>query len=319
MSMYEKFFGLRANPFRINPDPRYAFMTPTVREALAGMTYGIQTRKGIVVLTGEVGTGKTTLLNMVMQWLQRQRATTAFVFNTRLTVNDLLEYVMADFGIRCESRSKGALLMQLNRWLLERHHAGEPAVLVVDEAQNLSSEVLEEIRLLTNMETCTEKLLQIVLSGQPELEAKLQHPLLRQLRQRITLHCRTSRLSLEETHGYITQRLSIAGANGKEYFSPEAIERVYNNAEGIPRLINVLCDSALVSAFVDNQLPVLPHVIDDVGREFRMSSQIASIQRADAMSDENFPDSDRLVQDLANSWDGRRQRPAMYMESKGTI
>lgn len=316
--MYEKFFGLKANPFRINPDPRYAFMTPTVREALAGMTYGIQTRKGIVVLTGEVGTGKTTLLNMLMQWLQRQRAATAFVFNTQLSVNDLLEYVMADFGIPCESRSKGALLMQLNRWLLERHDAGEPVVLVVDEAQNLSSVLLEEIRLFTNMETYTEKLLQIVLSGQPELEVKLQQPILRQLRQRIALHCRTNRLSHEETRGYIAQRLLIAGANGKEYFSPEAIERVHVNAGGIPRLINVLCDNALISAFVDGRLPILPHVIDEVAREFGLSGEPAATQSVEAASCENFSDADRLTQDLANGWD-RRQHPAMYMESKGTI
>jgi general secretion pathway protein A len=317
--MYEKSFGLKANPFCINPDPRYAFMTPTVREALAGMTYGIQTRKGIVVLTGEVGTGKTTLLNMLMQWLRRQRAATAFVFNTQLTVNDLLDYVMADFGIHCEARSKGALLMQLNRWLLERHDAGEPVVLVVDEAQNLSSALLEEIRLLTNMETCTEKLLQIVLSGQPELEAKLQDPLLRQLRQRIALHCRTSRLSLQETRSYITQRLSIAGANGKEYFSPEAIERVYNSAGGIPRLINVLCNNALISAFVENRLPVLPHVIDEVAREFGVPGQVASMQSADAVPRESSFNPDRPVQDLATSWDRRRLQPTMYLESKGTI
>jgi general secretion pathway protein A len=312
--MHEKFFGLRENPFRINPDPRYAFMTTSAREALAGMTYGIQTRKGIIVLTGEVGTGKTTLLNMLMQCLRKQRAATAFVFNTQLSVNDLLDYMMADFGIPCESRSKGQMLMQLNRWLLDRHYAGEPVVLVVDEAQNLSPQLLEEIRLLTNMETSTEKLLQIVLSGQLELEIKLRHPLLRQLRQRVTLHCRTSRLSMEETRGYIAQRLLVAGANGKELFSAEAIERVHMYACGIPRLINVLCDHALIVAFADNRAPVLPHVVDEVAREFGVSG--GEPEASDAVLQENSLEIDALLQDLVKSWNRGRQRSPVNVEPK---
>jgi general secretion pathway protein A len=316
--MYEKSLGLKENPFRINPDPRYAFMTAGMREALAGMMYGIQTRKGIIVLTGEVGTGKTTLLNMLMQWLHRGRAATAFVFNTQLRVDDLLDYVMADFGIHCEFRSKGAMLMCLNRWLLDRHQAGEPVVLVIDEGQNLSSELLEEVRLLTNMETSTEKLLQIVLSGQPELEIKLQHPLLRQFRQRIALHCKTSPLSLEETRGYIAQRLRIAGSNGKEHFSVEAIERVHNYAWGIPRLVNVLCDNALISAFVDNEPCVLPRMVDQVAREFRLSGKTACLAPADVTLRDNFSDTDDLVQDLLKTWDRSRGR-SFYSEAKRTI
>src|SRR3989440_521957 len=222
--MYEKFFGLKENPFRINPDPRDAFLTLSAGEPLAGMTYGIQTRKGIILLTGEAGTGKTTLLNMLMKWLHHQRAATAFVFNTQLNVNDLFEYLMADFGIYSESRSKADMLMKLNRWLLDRHQAGQLAVLIVDEAQNLSAELLEEIRLLTNLETSSEKLLQIVLSGQPELELKLREPRLRQLWQRITLRYRTTQLSPAETRSYIEERLRIAGANSEPIFSPEAIE-----------------------------------------------------------------------------------------------
>ncbi|HKV61573.1 MAG TPA: AAA family ATPase [Candidatus Acidoferrum sp.] len=312
--MYEKFFGLSENPFRINPDPRYAFMTLSAREALAGMTYGIQTRKGIIVLTGEVGTGKTTLLNMLMQLLRKQRAATAFVFNTQLSVNDLLDYMMADFGIQCESHSKGQMLMRLNRWLLDRHYAGEPVVLVVDEAQNLSPQLLEEIRLLTNMETSTEKLLQIVLSGQLELEIKLRHPLLRQLRQRVTLHCRTSRLSMEETRGYIAQRLRVAGANGKELFSSEAIERVHMYACGIPRLVNVLCDHALIIAFADNRAPILPHVVDEVAREFGVSA--GEPEGSDAMFQGNSLETDALLQDLVKSWSRGRQSSPVNLEPK---
>src|SRR6266851_668449 len=173
--MYKRFFGLRENPFNVNPDPRYLFLTPRTQEALAALTYGIKSRKGIILLTGEVGTGKTTLLNKLLDWLRQEQAATAFIFNTQLTISELFDCLMADFGIPCESRAKSNVLMRLNLWLLERYRAGELAVLVVDEAQNLSPELLEEIRLLTNMETSTEKLLQIVLSGQPELEEKLKH------------------------------------------------------------------------------------------------------------------------------------------------
>src|SRR6267378_2955250 len=268
--MYKKFFNLRENPFNINPDPRYLFFTPSAQEALAGLTYGMQTRKGIVLLTGEVGTGKTTLLNKLLDWLHRMQAATAFIFNTQLSASELFDCILADFGIRPESCTKGGMLLRLYRWLLARHQAGELAVLVVDEAQNLSQQALEEIRLLTNLETPSEKLLQIVLSGQPELEEKLRHPQLRQLRQRITLRCRTSQLSLAETRGYIAERLHIAGANGEPVFSPEAIERICDYARGIPRVINILCEHALINAYVDQQKPVPAQIIDEVAREFEL-------------------------------------------------
>ncbi len=260
--MYNEFFNLRENPFKVNPDPRYLFFTPSALEALATLTYGIQARKGIVLLTGEVGTGKTTLLNKLLDWLHERQAATAFIFNTQLSVSDLFDCLTADFGILPASRTKGEMLLRLNRWLLERHQVGQLAVLVVDEAQNLSPQALEEIRLLTNLETSSEKLLQIVLSGQPELEEKLGHPQLRQLRQRITLRCRTSQLSLAETRGYVAERLHIAGANGDPIFSTEAIESIYNYARGIPRVINVLCEHA--------QKPVPAPLIDEVAREFEL-------------------------------------------------
>src|SRR5260370_6546053 len=268
--MYQKFFNLRENPFNVNPDPRYLFFTPSAQEALASLTYGIQTRKGIVLLTGEVGTRKTTLLNKLLDWLHERQAATAFIFNTQLSVSDLFDCLMADFGILPASRTKGEMLVRLNRWLMERHQVGQSAVLVVDEAQNLSPQALEEIRLLTNLETSSEKLLQIVLSGQPELEEKLGHPQLRQLRQRITLRCRTSQLSLAETRGYVAERLHIAGANGDPIFSTEAIEGIYNYARGIPRVINVLCEHALINAYVDQQKPVPAPLIDEVAREFEL-------------------------------------------------
>jgi len=268
--MYQRFFGLRESPFNVNPDPRYLFMTRQIQEALAGLTYGIQNRKGFILLTGEVGTGKTTLLNRLLDWLRGQRVATAYIFNSRLEVNHLFDYMMADFEIPCESREKSQVLLRLNTWLLERYRAGETAALIVDEAQNLSPEVLEEIRLLTNLETATEKLLQIVLTGQPELEEKLKLPQLRQLRQRITLRCHTAPLSLEETFGYIAERLRIAGANGEPIFSKEAIQTVHVYSRGIPRVVNLLCEHSMINAYVDSLRPVPAHLVEEVAREFQL-------------------------------------------------
>jgi general secretion pathway protein A len=266
--MYKKFFGLKENPFNVNPDPHYLYLTQHTQEALACLTYGIETRKGFILLTGEVGTGKTTLINKLLEWLHKERVCTAFVFNPRLSVSQFFDFMMADFGIPCEARQKGQMLMKLNQWLLERYQAGERAVLIVDEAQNLSPQMLEEIRLLTNLETSTEKLLQIVLAGQPELEQKLNQPQLRQLRQRITLRAKTLQLSVEETRGYIQERLRIGGAENTDIFSPEAIVAVHRFARGIPRVTNLLCEHSLVSAFVDHRNPVPPEIVEEVARDF---------------------------------------------------
>jgi general secretion pathway protein A len=266
--MYKQFFGLRANPFSVNPDPRFLFLTRHAQEALACLTYGIQSRRGFVLLSGEVGTGKTTLLNKLLDWLRGQRVATAFIFNSRLDVPELFDYMLTDFGIHCESRLKSQVLLHLYQWLLDRYRAGETAVLIIDEAQNLSTEALEEIRLLTNLETATEKLLQVVLAGQPELEQKLKTPRLRQLNQRITLRCQTRPLSAEETSAYVVQRLQIAGSNGHVIFNNDTLEAVHKYARGIPRVINLLCDHALLSAFVDKQTKVGPELIAGVAREF---------------------------------------------------
>jgi len=274
--MYKEFFGLRANPFNVNPDPRYLFLTRHTEEALACLTYGIQSRKGFVLLTGEVGTGKTTLINKLLEWLRLQQVATAFIFNSRLNVPQFLDYMMADFGVACDSRSKSQILLRLYNWLLDRYRAGETAVLIVDEAQNLSDEVLEEIRLLTNLETFTEKLLQIVLVGQPELELKLRQPHLRQLRQRLTLRAKTHPLTLEETHAYIVQRLRIAGCNGRTIFAPPSMDAIHRYAGGIPRVINLLCEHSLVSAFVDQQPLISPEIVDAVARDFDMNDTVAA-------------------------------------------
>jgi general secretion pathway protein A len=274
--MYKEFYGLRANPFNVNPDPRYLFLTRHTEEALACLTYGIQSRKGFVLLTGEVGTGKTTLINKLLEWLRLQQVATAFIFNSRLNVPQFLDYMMADFGIPCDSRAKSQILLRLYNWLLDRYRAGETAVLIVDEAQNLSDEVLEEIRMLTNLETFTEKLLQIVLVGQPELEQKLKLPQLRQLKQRLTLRAKTHPLTLDETKAYIQQRLRIAGSNGNQIFEPEAMISVHRYSSGIPRVINLVCEHCLVSAFVDQQKVIGPSVVDNVARDFDLGDNTSA-------------------------------------------
>jgi general secretion pathway protein A len=266
--MYKKFFGLKESPFNVNPDPRYLYLTRHAQEALACLTYGIETRKGFIVLTGEVGTGKTTLINKLMEWLRQERVSTAFVFNPRLSVTQFFDFMMADFGIPCDTTMKSQVLLRLNHWLLDRYRAGERAVLIVDEAQNLSLQMLEEIRLLTNLETTTDKLLQIVLAGQPELDDKLNQPELRQLRQRITLRARTCPLTIEDTLGYIQERLRIAGADGQEIFTSDAIATIHQFARGIPRVTNLLCEHSLINAFVDQRRPVPTEIVDQVVRDF---------------------------------------------------
>ena len=219
-----------------------------------------------------MGTGKTTLINKLLDWLHKENVSTAFVFNPRLSVSQFFDFMMADFGIPCESRQKGQMLLKLNQWLLERYQAGERAVLIVDEAQNLSPQMLEEIRLLTNLETSTEKLLQIVLAGQPELEQRLNQPDMRQLRQRITLRAKTRQLSLEETQAYIQERLRIAGADNPDIFSPEAVAAVHHYAHGIPRVTNLVCEHALISSFVDQRNPVTAEIVEEAARDFELDT-----------------------------------------------
>jgi len=299
--MYESFFGLKENPFRGNPDPRYLYLTKEIEEASAGLMHGIKTHKGFVTLIGEVGTGKTTLLNRLLDWLNQQQMRTAFVFNSRLNTTQLLEFVLAEFGIPCESRSKSQQLMKLNHWLLERHNTGETAVLIIDEAQNLTYPVMEEIRLLTNLETATDKLLQIVLSGQPELEEKLKLPQLRQLRQRISIRCKTSPLTNTQTHEYIAERLGIAGANGRPIFSKEAIELVHKYAHGIPRVVNLMCEHALTTAYVEEQRPIGSPIVEEIARELELD-KIAPIAPPGTLTvSQDVYNSESFVQNLGEA------------------
>jgi type II secretory pathway predicted ATPase ExeA len=277
--MYRHFYSINDFPFGACPDPRFLYKMPHVQEALACLQYGIASRKGFVVLTGEVGTGKTTLLKSVLSSFTDRRISTAFVFNPRLDTLDFLEFVLADFGIPTNPRgrpgmpqTKSGMLMQLNRWLIDRFRNGELCAIVVDEAQNLSWELLEEIRLLTNLETSSEKLVQIVLSGQPELEEKLRDPSVRQLRQRISLWCRTRPLTFDETKAYVTNRLRLVGAT-QPIFSPDAVQVVHQYSKGIPRIINLICEHSMISAYVEQIKPIPPRIVESVCKELDLDSQ----------------------------------------------
>jgi type II secretory pathway predicted ATPase ExeA len=270
--MYNAFFHLHTSPFGTSPDPRFLYMMPHTREALACLEYGIAARKGFTVLTGEVGTGKTTLLKRALASFAGRRIATSFVFNPRLEVLDFLEFVLTDFGITPATRTKSGMLLQLNRWLIERYRMEETCVVVVDEAQNLSWELLEEIRLLTNLETSSEKLLQIVLSGQPELEEKLRHPSVRQLRQRVALWCRTLPLNEKQTTAYVGERLRLAGAK-EPIFTPEALSLVHRYSRGIPRIINLLCEHSLIVAYVEQTQQVTPQMVEGVAVELELETQ----------------------------------------------
>lgn len=306
--MYKAFYGLKENPFNVNPDPRFLFLTKQIEEALTGLMYGIQTRKGFITLTGEVGTGKTTLINRLLDWLHHRKARTAFLFNSRMNSSQLFDFILSEFEIQCESKSKSQQLLKLNQWLLERYRAGETVVLIIDEAQNLTFPVLEEIRLLTNLETSTEKLVQIVLSGQPELEEKLKLPQVRQLRQRIMLRCRTSPLTSEQTHEYIKERLRIAGASGDAIFSDAAMDTVHLFSLGIPRVVNLLCEHSLVNGFVEQQKPIEPKIVEEVAREFQLD-EVEPVAPPNAKTDSEVYSSEAFLQNLGEALSRFRLSP----------
>jgi len=250
--MYLTFFGLTDRPFNATPDPRFLYMSPGHREALAQLLYGTQERKGFIVLTGKVGTGKTTLLHTLCQRLNGQSAI-AFVVNSTLPFDELLEYVLEDLGIKQKGGSRAQRLIALNNFLIERERGGQNTILIVDEAQNLDVATLEQIRLLSNFETPKSKLLQILLVGQPELKARLNLPELRQLKQRVGLRCQIPSLTLEEARAYIRTRLRIAGGRDLGLFADSAVDRISAYSGGIPRLINTVCDHCLLFGYADQK------------------------------------------------------------------
>jgi general secretion pathway protein A len=246
--MYERFYGFAEKPFNATPDPKFLFMTPSHREALAHLMFGVQEQRGFLVLTGEVGTGKTTLLNTLLRRID-DSTKVAFIHNSTLTFDEILEYMLRDFGIADPGGSRVQRLMALNAFLIERCRAGLKTVVLFDEAQNLEPPILEQVRLLSNFETATDKLLQILLVGQPELKSKLQLPQLRQLKQRVGLRCSIRPLTADETKEYIRTRLRIAGAQDLKIFEDRAVQRIAEYAGGIPRVINMVCDHCLVSGY----------------------------------------------------------------------
>jgi general secretion pathway protein A len=271
--VYADFYGLKELPFALTPDPRFIYFTPSHTEVMANLHYGIESGKGLVVVTGEVGTGKTTILRWMMQRLD-PTVLVAYIFNPRLSVTEFYQHVAALLDVQ-KWETKPELLVALGQALESRHARGLRTVLIIDEAQGLSPSVLEEIRLLSNFESDTAKQLQIVLTGQPELRDVLNNPDLRQLKQRIALRCVIKPLpTVEDTDRYITSRLLVAGAAHTDIFSADAIACIYRCSEGIPRNINNLCDNALLAGYAEGELTIGRSIIEEVAENFDMLPRV---------------------------------------------
>ncbi len=269
--MYKSFYNLQRNPFEITPDPSFLFPTTRHNEALASLYYGVTAHRGFVILTGEVGTGKTLILRSLLGLLRRRDMAFALIFNPTLSPLEFMRYIALDFGLPVAGKAKDELIYVLNAFLLQRYQKRLTTILVVDEAHLLSPEILEEIRLLTNLETSQQKLLQIVLAGQPELDQKLDSHELRQLKQRIALRCHLDPLNPNETREYMRRRLRIAGAPAaSEIFTGPAIEAVFVHSRGIPRLINTICENALLSGYAKHAPTITSEIIEGVARDLRL-------------------------------------------------
>jgi general secretion pathway protein A len=266
------FFGMREDPFHVSPDPRFYCRTRSHESALAELLFGIETRQGFMVLTGEAGTGKTTLLHKLLDWLKQRGRSSAYVFHAILEPVELLQFILRDFGVRCASLQKGDLVAALHTWLVVRNVAGDLPVLILDEAQALPQQTLDELRLLLNLETPRGKLLQIILAGQPELDEKLRLPALRQLRQRVMIHSRLSLLSEQETAAYTARRLAAAGCASPALFTPEAMQTIYASSRGIPRVVNLLCEHALISAYAEQKLVISDDMVQNIAVDFDLLS-----------------------------------------------
>jgi len=272
--MYERFFGFSERPFELTANPRYLFLTERYREALGTLTYGLSSRKGILVMTGEAGTGKTTMLTVAMAGVQPNQLV-AYLSNPTLSRTEFIEFMTAQLGLPDEvAESKTKFLRAVTKLLEDRAAAGNVTALVIDEAHSLPNELLEEVRLLANIEKPDQKLLTVILVGQPELAARLNDPSLRQLKQRVALRCELVPLTLRESAAYIAKRISLAGGDSAQVFTREAVLAIYEYSGGIPRTINVICDNALVSAFARDESLVSQQVVSEVARDFDLQPQV---------------------------------------------
>ncbi len=279
--MYNSYFGFHESPFSVTPDPRFFYTNPVYLEAYAALRYGIEAKKGFVVITGEVGTGKTTLLRKLLHNL-KDNVRSTFIFNTHLSFVELLQATLHDLGVAPKDGSKVTMLQQLYDYLIQQLKQGHTVAALIDEAQDLSDEVLEDLRLLSNLETDREKLLQIVLVGQPELETKLDQPALRQLKQRVAVRCRLEPLKDDEVGPYIDFRLRAAGYAGKSLFHRDAVKQIGFYSKGIPRLMNIICDNALLTAYAESKKTVSTDMIKEAARDLRIEPAIRITTAASA-------------------------------------
>jgi len=282
--MYLSFYGLREKPFNTTPDPKFLFLTAGHREALAQLVYGVQEAKGFIVLSAEIGTSKTTLLHALLRQLDGSNTAVAYVFNSTLGFDGILEYVLHDFGVEKTGETRAARLFALNNFLIDRRRANQNTVLIIDEAQNLDPSTMEEVRLLSNFESPSGKLLQIVLAGQAELNMKLSLPELRQLRQRVALRCTITPLNAEETREFIRTRLRIAGARGDVHLNDSAVKRIAEYAHGIPRLINIACDHCLLVGYADEKKRIDRDIVERAIRYFEAGERPRGVFRRRAIA-----------------------------------
>jgi general secretion pathway protein A len=273
--MYNAFFGFTRNPFNMSPDPSFLFRSSQHEEALANLIYGVQSRKGFVLLSGEVGTGKTTMLECLRDFLHSQQIAFASLFNSRLTVEQFFELLAYDLELRCNRHSKTEVLLSLNSMLLERAGVGRTTVLIVDEAHNLEWDVLEEIRLLGNLENRRGKLLQIILAGQQELDRKMEAPEFRQLKQRIALRCSLRGFDVNDSIAYINSRMTRAGLQNQTVFSVELMDEICLRTQGIPRLINAVCDNLLLNCFALETRTATMEMLDEVSADMHLDYPVA--------------------------------------------
>lgn len=283
------FFGLKENPFKVSPDLRFLFATPAHEKALFGLLYRVQARQGLMVLTGEPGVGKTTLLRRLLGMLRSYRLSTSSVFHPRLDAVDLFRFILEDFGVPCGSHRKGNVLQALHFWLVQRYEAGDTPVVIIDEAQALPVDTLDELRLLLNVESSTGKFLQIVLAGQPELEERFLQPKLYPLRQRVMYRCHLPQLTLVQTSAYIQTRLTIADLVDYELFPGETVEEIYIHSKGIPRTINLLCEQAIINACTEQKQSISPKDILRVARDFSFVGHSPKLGQGDNPSADKRP------------------------------